>query len=71
MIVREAFFLKKIFGFRYRSDPTPYLAKITENLEKYQLFFGLKKESSIEINCSLSIMELDIADPSPPIMEFP
>ena len=44
----------------------PFMAKIMENFEKYQLFYGLKKWSSIEINCIFWIMEFDIADPPPP-----
>ena len=31
--------------------PPPFLAKIMENFEKYKLLYGLKKWSSIEINC--------------------
>ena len=29
----------------------PYLAKIMDNFEKYQLFYGNNKWSIIEINC--------------------
>ena len=45
--------------------PPPYLAKIMENFEKYYLFYGLKKWSSIEINCIFLNYGICIADPPP------
>ena len=45
--------------------PPPFLAKIMENFEKYLLFYGLKKWSSIEINCIFLNYGIRIADPPP------
>ena len=43
------------------SDPIPQFGQNYGNFEKYKLFYGLKKWSSIENNCIFSIMEFDIA----------
>ena len=44
-------FKKIMENSRIGLTPPPFFAKIMENFEKYQLFYGLKKLFSIEINC--------------------
>ena len=52
------------------TPPTPpFLDKIMENFEKYWLFNGLKKWSSIKINCIFLNYGICIGDPPLPIME--